>query len=101
MLNLQEKVILVSKRKIDNDGNESFDTYFGKVLEFNDNTVVVSKINGGEEYLPYSEDFYTPAEERYYELSDGSTFENPDYIAEFMVFQSDEALQKYRQLNPG
>jgi hypothetical protein len=100
MLNLQDKIILVSKRKIDNDGNESFDTYFGKVLKFNGNTVVVSKLNGGKESLPYDDDFYVPAEDGYYELNDGSTFENPDYIAEFVVYQSAEARQKHRELNP-
>ncbi len=100
MLNLHDKVILVSKRKIDNEGIESFDTYFGKVKIFNENTVVVSKQNGDEESIPYDDDFYSPAEEGYYELNDGSTFENPDYIAEFVVFQSAEARQKYKQNNP-
>jgi len=100
MLDLYEKVILVSKRKISNLGEESFDTYFGKVSTFNSNTVVVVKNDGEKEDLPYDEDFYEEAEEGFYELKDGSTHEDPDFIAEFVVWESDEAYQKYKELNP-
>jgi len=55
MHNLQDKIILVSKRMIDNDGNESFDTYFGKVITFSENTVIVLRPNNKEESLPYGE----------------------------------------------
>ncbi len=75
MLDLGRKVILVSKRKIDNDGNESFDTFFGIVTRFNANTVVVVRSEGEEESLPYGEEFYNIAEEGFYELNDGSTCE--------------------------
>jgi hypothetical protein len=95
MLNLDQKIILVSKRKINNDGQETFDTFFGKVEHFNENTVIVSRKEGQEEALPYSEEFYNVAEEGFYELGDGSTCENPDFIAEFVVFQSQEAREKY------
>ncbi|CAH0535401.1 hypothetical protein VST7929_02974 [Vibrio stylophorae] len=100
MLDLHEKIILVSKRKISNSGEESFDTYFAKVSTFNSNTVVVVKRNGEDESLPYDEDFYEEAEKGFYELQDGSTHEDPDFIAEFVVWESDEAYHKYKELNP-
>ena len=95
MHNLQEKIILVSKRMIDKDGNESFDTYFGKVMTFNENTVIVGRPDGTEESLPYEDDLYEVAEEGFYELEDGSTYENPDYIAEFRVYASRKVWEKY------
>ena len=96
MIQLDNKVILVSKRKIDNDGQETFDTFFGTVKRFNENTVVViKKPSGAEESLPYDEQFYQVAEEGFYELADESTCENPDFIAEFTVYQSKEAREKY------
>ena len=91
MHNLQDKIILVSKRIIDKDGNESFDTYFSKVMIFNENTVIVRKPDGTEESLPYEDDLYELAEDGFYELEDGSTYENPDYIAEFCVYVSRES----------
>lgn len=95
MLNLDNKVILVSKRQIDDEGLESFDTFFGKVKHFNENTVVVARLSGQEMSLPYGEKFYEIAEEGFYELNDGSTCENPDFIAKFVVFQSERAREKY------
>jgi hypothetical protein len=95
MLDLDRKVILVSKRKIDNDGQESFDTFFGTVTRFNDNTVVVVRSEGEEESLPYGEEFYDIAEKGFYELNDGSTCENPEFIARFLIFQSERAREKY------
>lgn len=93
MYNLQDKIILVSKRMIDKDGNESFDTYFGKVITFSENTVIVLRPNNKKESLPYEDDFYEVAEEGFYELEDGSTYENPDYIVEFRVYPSREAWE--------
>ena len=95
MLDLDQKIILVSKRRIDDEGQETFDTFFGKVTRFNENTVVVARPGGNEESLPYGEEFYDIAEEGFYELNDGSTCENPDFIAEFVVFQSEGAREKY------
>ena len=99
MKDLENKVILVSKRKIDNEGQESFDTYFGKVKSFNENTVIVLRNNEEEESLPNGDDLYEEAEEGFYELNDGSTYEDPDFIAEFVVYLSDEAYQKYNKRN--
>jgi len=46
MMDLDNKVILVSKRQIDDEGLESFDTFFGKVKHFNENIVNVVRPNG-------------------------------------------------------
>lgn len=99
MMDLDNKVILVSKRQIDDEGLESFDTFFGKVQSFNENTVVIARSSGQEVSLPYGEEFYDIAEEGFYELNDGSTCENPDFIAEFVVFQSERAREKYHAEN--
>lgn len=99
MLNLDQKVILVSKRKIDDEGQETFDTFFGEVTHFDENTVVVLRPNGNEECLPFGEEFYQIAEAGFYELKDGSTCENPDFIAEFVIFQSESAYEKYHNAN--
>jgi len=99
MLDLKNKVVLVSKRKINDEGEESFDTYFGTVKSCNENTVIVIKTNGDNESLPYGDDLYEEAEEGFYELEDGSTFDNPNFIAEFVVYQSEEARQKYNNRN--
>jgi hypothetical protein len=48
-----------------------------------------------EESLPYDEDFYQAAQEGFYEMANGSTCENSDFIAEFVVYQSDKARKKY------
>ena len=58
MISLDSKTILVSKRKLDNDGHETFDTYFGKVKCFNENTVIVTSPSGEDESLPYGEQLY-------------------------------------------
>lgn len=100
MHNLKDKIILVSKRKIDNDGNETSDTYFGKVKVFSDNTIIVTKPDGDDESLPNGDELYDPAEQGFYELEDGSTYENPDFIAEFVVYETNEAYEKFQNRNP-
>ncbi|WP_041531232.1 hypothetical protein [Syntrophotalea carbinolica] len=99
MLDLDGKTILVSLRKINDEGQQSFDTFFGKVLCFNDNTVLVSRPCGAEQSLPYDEDFYEEAEPGLYELDDGTTYEDPDFIAQWTVFQSEKARVQYHHLN--
>lgn len=99
MIDLQDNVILVSKSKISNSDEKLFDTYFGKVSAFNTNTVVVIRPSGAEESLPYGEDLYELAEEGIYELNDGSIYEDPDWVAEFVVWEGDEAYQKYKEFN--
>lgn len=97
LLDLQDKFILVSKRLISKENEERYDAYFGKVSQFNENTVIVVKSNGETESLPYGNDLYEKAEEGFYELPNGATHENPDYIAEFAVYESEEIYEKYRQ----
>ena len=99
MLDLNGKTILASIRKIDNEGQESFDTFFGTVLRFNENTVRVVRPNGVEMSLPYDEEVYESAEPGFYELQDGSTFENPSFTARWTVFASEEASIKFRKMN--
>jgi len=90
-------VILVSKRMIDDTGKETFDTYFGTVIKTSEHSLLVQKTNGETESLPFdaNEELYVPAEEGVYELEDGSRYENPDYIAEFVVYASEKAWETY------
>lgn len=97
MLDLNDKTILVSLRKINNEGEETFDTFFGTVVSFNENTVRVLRTSGDEMVLPYDEEIFELAEPGFYELMDGSTFENPLFTARWTVFASKEASIKFRK----
>lgn len=99
MLDLQNKTILVSIRRIDEAGDETFDTFFGNVVSFNESSVRVQRIGGDEMKLPYDEDVYEVAEPGFYELKNGTTFENPDFIAQWTVYSSDAAAKKYSEMN--
>jgi hypothetical protein len=96
MLDLANKTILVSIRKIDEDGSEFADTFFGKVLRYDHNTVIVARRDGSEAKLPYDEGAYEVAEPGFYELQDGSTHDNPDFIAQWVVYKNQETAEKYR-----
>lgn len=92
MLNLKDKIILVSKRMLDESGNESFDTFFGKVTSNDNEKILILNQHDKEVSIPpYDDELYDIAEEGFYELEDGSTYENPDYIVEFLVHSSQEA----------
>lgn len=97
LLNLKNKVVLVSKRLISKENEEHYEAYFGTVSQCNDNTVIVIKTNGETESLPYGDELYEPAEEGFYELPDGSTHENPDYIAEFAVYETEEIYKQHKK----
>lgn len=99
MQDLNDKTILVSLRKIDIEGEETFDTFFGSVVSFNENTVRVLRASGDEISLPYDEEIFEQAEPGFYELKDGSTFENPSFTARWTVFASKEASIKFRKMN--
>ena len=99
MLDLNGKTLLISIRRISEAGEESFDTFFGEVISFNENTVLVQRHGGSEMSLPYDEEVYEPAELGFYELKNGSTFENPDFIAKWTVFASETAAQTFRHMN--
>ena len=97
MERIEGRVILVSKRILKN-GEESYDTYFGKVIHSDENEMIVEKQNGETEDIPpFDEEWYRPAEEGVYELDDGSVYENPDYIGEFLVHESKEAWEEYHR----
>jgi len=96
MLDLNEKTLLVSIRRIDNDGQETVDTFFGDVTSFSENTVRIARRNGEEMKLPYDEEAYESAEPGFYELRDGSTCENPAFIVRWTVYASEAASIKYR-----
>ena len=100
MLDLTKKTILVSIRRIDEAGQESFDTFFGDVISFNENTVRLQRHGGEQISVPYDEEIYEPAEPGFYELKNGTSFENPDFIAQWCVFASETAAEKFRELNP-
>lgn len=90
------KVIFVSKKLIMEDGKIYFDNYFVTVKSINDDALVVIKLNGEEENLPRDEDFYDQAEAGLYELDDGTSHEDPDYIGEFLIYENDQAYEKFK-----
>ncbi len=98
MLNLDSATILVSTRKIAADGSESHDAFFGRVLRFNENTVIVLKLTGGEFSMPYDEGVIRAADPGFYELDDGEVFDNPNFIAEWVVYESENTWNTYRNL---
>ena len=100
MLDLENKTILVSIRRIDVDGTETFDTFFGCVLDYSEKNVKVSKPDGTEINMPYEEEVYQAAERGFYTLKDGSTHDNPDFIAQWTVYKNDPTAEKYRQPSP-
>lgn len=73
--------------------------FFGLVLSFNENTVIVLRQNKEKSSLPYEEGMYQIAEPGFYGLEDGGKHENPDYISEWVVFESEEASIKYESMN--
>lgn len=99
MLDLNEKTVLVSIRRIDNEGEEKTDTFFGKVTSFDENTVRIIRRGGEELQLPYDEEAYEEAEPGFYELKDGSTCEDPAFIVKWTVYASQAASVKYQHLN--
>ena len=99
MIDLAGKTILVSKRHISDVGVESFDSFFGSVFSFNENRVIVHRENKEKVSLPYDEKMYIIAEPGFYVLEDGSMHENPDFISEWVEFESEEASIKYESMN--
>lgn len=96
MIDLQNKVLLVSLKHIDENGNINFDTFFGLVNSFNNNTVVVDKVGGGQVDLSYADHYFKPAMDEWYELKNGDWSDEVDFIAQFDVFKNDLAYERYR-----
>lgn len=92
------KVIFVSKKLIMEDGKVYFDNYFVTVKSINEGALVVAKSNGELENLPLDEEFYDEADEGLYELDDGTSHEDPDYIGEFIIYESDVAYEKFNHI---
>lgn len=80
------------------DGKIYFDNYFVTVKNITLDALVVVKANGDEENLPVDEDFYDEADEGLYELQDGSSHEDPDYIGEFIIYENDVAYEKFKDI---
>lgn len=78
------------------DGKQYYDNYFARVKTVSLEAIVVIKPDGEEENLPSDEAFYDEAEPGHYELTDGSSCEDPDYIAEFLIYENDTAYQKFK-----
>ena len=95
-MDLIDKIIFVSKKLIMEDGKVYFDNYFVRTKAINEEALVVVKANGEEENLPLDQDFYEQAEPGLYELDDGTQCEDPDYIAEFLIFENDETYEKFK-----
>lgn len=95
MIDLSNKVLLVSLKHIDENENIKFDTFFGVVNTFNDNTVVVDKVGGGQVNLPYADNHFEPATDEWYELKNGDWSDEVDFIVQLDVFANDLAYEKY------
>ena len=100
LLDLVGKPLLVSIRRIDDEGKVKMDTFFADVTACSENTIRVVRRNGEEMSLPYDQDVYEEAEPGFYELEDGSICEDPAFIARWTVFASETAAANYRHLNP-
>ncbi len=90
------KVIFVSKKLVMEDGKVYFDNYFAKVISIKPDALVVLKAGDEEENLPRDEDFYEIAEPGLYELDNGSSYEDPDFIGEFLIYENDAAYEKFK-----
>ena len=99
MLDLHNKVLLISLCHIDENESKTRDTFFGVVRSFNDNTVVVDKCNGGEIDLPYAENHFEAATDEWYELKNGDWSDEVDYIVELDVFSNDLAYERFGEKN--
>ncbi|TDO96189.1 hypothetical protein [Marinomonas balearica] len=100
MIDLHNKVLLVSLKHIDENENVRYDTFFGVVNIFNDNTVVVvDKVGGGQIDLPYADSHFEPATDEWYELKNGDWSDEIDFIVQMDVFANDIAYDKYGAKN--
>ena len=95
MIDLYNKVLLVSLKHIDENENINFDTFFGVVNTFNDNTVVVDRVGGGQVNLPYADNHFELATDKWYELKNGDWSDEVDFIVQLDVFANDLAYEKY------
>ena len=92
---LTGKVVLVSIRRINAEGEEAAEAFFGTVQSQSENTVQLRLDDGELRSLPYDEDAYEPAERGVYKLEDGSVCEDPDFTVSWVVYTDEEAWKRY------
>ena len=95
-MDLLNKTLFVSKKLITENGRVYFDNFFAQVKDITEEAVIIVKAGGELENLPLDEDFYEKAEPGLYELEDGTSCEDPDCIAEFVIFENDTAYEKFK-----
>ena len=95
---LIDATAIVSLRIVSEKGDERFETYTGRIVGFqpgnqykslddgSSTDVMLFECHDGEirEY-PFESSVFKPADPGFYELNDGATIENPDYILEWRV----------------
>ena len=93
-------LFLISKRIVDEEGRESFDSFCGKAIYSDDESLKILKSDDEVVDLPpFGEGFYTVAEDGIYELNGGEICEHPDYYGQFVVYTSKEAWEKFSEQN--
>ena len=95
---LIDATALVSLKLVDEKGNERFEAYIGRIAGFQPSDqyenlddespvdIMLVECHDGEvrEY-PFDPEVFEPADPGFYELSDGATIENPDYLLQWRV----------------
>ena len=95
MIDLQDKTLLVSIRRINEQGSEQTEAFFGHVVSFNETSVTLARQGADDFCMPYNEEVIDVAEPGFYELNDGTTHDNPDYIARWVVYASQAARDMF------
>ncbi|GAB5350559.1 hypothetical protein [Qipengyuania sp. 483] len=95
---LIDATAIVSLRFVSETGEERFETYTGRIAAFqpsdkyesledgSSTDVMLFECHDGEvRKYPFDPSVFEPANPGFYELNDGATIENPDYIIEWRV----------------
>ena len=95
---LIEATAIVSIRIVSEKGEERFETFTGRIAGFRSSddyesvedgtptdTMLFACHDGEVREYPYDPSVFEPTEPGFYEISDGATIENPDYIIEWRV----------------
>jgi hypothetical protein len=95
---LIDATVLVSLKFVDEKGGERFEAYIGRIVGFQSSDqyeslddgssvdIMLVECHDGEvrEY-PFNLEVFEPADPGFYELTDGATIENPDYLLQWDV----------------
>ena len=89
---------MIGLRFVDQHGAERFESYIGRILEFKQeeryeslddgsptDTMLVECHDGEVREYPFDPSVIDPADPGIYELPDGATIENPDYLMQWRV----------------